>query len=513
LTEDGEYTQLVLATLKDPLLYAQYGAGTRLRAYQAPVMQAVITSVVKGLGLSFVVIFPRQSGKNELQAHIECYLLHCFSRTGGDIVKVSPTWKPQSLNAMRRLEKVLGKNYLIEGLWTKESGYIYRCEQARLTFLSGEPQANIVGATASLLLEVDEAQDIQIDKFDKDIAPMAASANATRVFWGTAWTSRTLLARELRSCRQAEASDGQRRVFRINADDVARELPAYGRHVAEMVARLGRNHPSVRTQYFSEEIDADGGLFHPARTAAMRGSHSIAFGPLSGYSYAFLLDVAGEDESGGSSLAQNLANPGRDATALTVVEVDLSGLEDALLRAPRYRTVLRQQWLGVKHSALYGQLKALVETWRPIRVVVDATGVGAGLASFLSRAFPGRVRPFLFNSASKSRLGWNFVTLCDHGRYLEPITAADEGQTGLQAEFWRQASFCQFETLHGPDHPLRWGVPDGTRDPADGQLVHDDLLISAALSAALDEEGWVAPSAPALLVPAPDPLKDLDRGF
>jgi hypothetical protein len=31
-----------------------------------------------------------------------------------------------------------------------------------------------VGATASLLLEVDEAQDVEIGKYDKEIAPMAA---------------------------------------------------------------------------------------------------------------------------------------------------------------------------------------------------------------------------------------------------------------------------------------------------------------------------------------------------
>ena len=45
-----------------------------------------------------------------------------------------------------------------------------------------------MGATASLLLEVDEAQDVAINKFDKDIDPMADSSNATRIFWGTAWT-------------------------------------------------------------------------------------------------------------------------------------------------------------------------------------------------------------------------------------------------------------------------------------------------------------------------------------
>ncbi len=107
----------------------------------------------------------------------------------GDLIKVSPTWKPQSLNAMHRLESLLKHGLITRGLWEKDSGYIYRMQRARISFLSGEPQAHIVGATASTLLEVDEAQDVLISKYDKEIAPMAASTNATRVFWGTAWTS------------------------------------------------------------------------------------------------------------------------------------------------------------------------------------------------------------------------------------------------------------------------------------------------------------------------------------
>jgi hypothetical protein len=132
--------------------------------------------------LSIVVMFPRQSGKNELQAQLEAYFLVLFNRAGGNMVKVSPTWKPQSINAMQRLERVLKRNRVTARHWSKESGYIYRLGAARMIFLSGAPESHIVGATADLLLEVDEAQSVRADKFDRDIAPMAASTNATRVF-------------------------------------------------------------------------------------------------------------------------------------------------------------------------------------------------------------------------------------------------------------------------------------------------------------------------------------------
>ena len=40
------------------------------------------------------------------------------------------------------------------------------------------------------------------------------------------------------------------------------------------------------------------------------------------------------------------------------------------------------------------------------------------------------------------------------------------------------------------DRRLRWGVPDGTRDPATGELIHDDHLVAAALVAELDDQEW-----------------------
>src|SRR4030065_2369592 len=112
--------------LRDMSRCCEEAAGIRLRSYQQEVANAIVDSAIRGKGLSFVVVFPRQSGKNELQAQIEAYLLIICSVQQAEIVKVSPTWKPQSLNAMRRLERVLKRNLISRARWTKESGYIYR---------------------------------------------------------------------------------------------------------------------------------------------------------------------------------------------------------------------------------------------------------------------------------------------------------------------------------------------------------------------------------------------------
>lgn len=517
----SELEALVAATFADIYVYAGVVNGVVLRKYQREPARAIVRSVLEGRGDTIVVMFPRQSGKNELQAQIESYLLALFAIQGGEMVKISPTWKPQSLNAMRRLEHVLKKNVYAARAWRyqkehffkadKESGYIYRIGRARIIFLSGSPEANIVGATADLLLEVDEAQDVQQAKYDKDVAPMAASTNATRVFWGTAWTSKTLLARERRAAQAAQARDGVRRVFHITADDVGREVPAYRKFVAEQVAKLGRQHPLVKTQFYSEEIDAETGFFTARRLALMQGDHLPAERPQPGRVYAMLLDVAGEDEQVTEDI-ESISSSRRDSTALTIVEVDLATVQDELLRAPTYRVQLRREWIGTKHSQLYGEIRALAQHWGVCYVVVDATGVGAGLASFLEKAMPGKVLPYVFTQKSKSDLGWGFLAVIETGRFKTFAAGHDGEQDVLQARYWEQCEYCESSILDGPGKFMRWGVPEGRRATETGALVHDDLLLSSALATSLDSQEWAISGAPAVLQ-APDPLKELDKGF
>jgi hypothetical protein len=490
--------------VRDVCQFAEYASGTKLRSYQREVAQAITDSVINHLGDTFVVVFPRQSGKNELQAQIEVYLLALFSGRPAEMVKISPTWKPQSLNAMRRLERVLKKNVLVGSSWSKESGYVFRVGEARIYFLSGSPTASIVGATASALLECDEAQDVQIEKWDKEVAPMAASTNATRVFWGTAWTSSTLLARELRAAREREKSDGVRRTWVLTADQVGVEVPAYRAFIQEEVRKHGRQHPFIRTQYYSEEIDDQSGMFPAERLALMRGEHAAEVEADGESIYAFLVDVAGEDE-GQTGEGIGLENPSRDSTALTIVRLDLSKLNDPAIGKPVYRVVWRKLWTGDKHTAIYAELLALAEVWQTRYVVVDATGVGAGLASFLAKPLAGRVIPFEFTQKSKSDLGWAFLSILETGRYKEhaPVSA----RLNLQEEFWRQCEFTQLEVLPGPGKVMRWSVPDGTRDPSSGELLHDDLVVSAALCAVIDEQSWG--SAESAIIHQPDILGKL----
>jgi len=557
-----------------------------LRPYQRQIALAIKASIIHNLGLTFVVVLPRQSGKNELQSHLFSWLLFRYAKAGGRIVSVSPTFKPQTTNNMDRVKVSLDACVGSRGLWKSSKGYLYCLGNARLQFFSGEPRAKVVGATADLLLSVDEAQSISPAKYDKDFSPMTASTNATRVFWGTAWTHDTLLERQRRLAMQAQHKDGIQRVFFYTADDVRRLVPAYGQHVDGIIAELGRNNPLVRTQYFSESIDAQSGMFNPARLALITGdqrspfsppifglqnggsqrgagvgssplpksevfgdrvaSRSAAEGELGvgrgagpgagpdspppflglkigasrggveppsavsaprgaegGGSYAFLIDVAGQDESKMNvlqSFDMGLGNPGRDSTALSIVELDLSTLET--LRRPAYHVVARHSWVGENHLTVFGKLKNLAETWNPGHIVMDATGVGEGLWALVDRAFPARVIPVKFTQQEKSEIGWRFLSIIETGRFRDHVHT-DEVRL--------QYNKCICEILPGPAKTLRWGVPDGTRGPG-GELIHDDFILADSLTTILDRLEWVIHLDPSSSE-GWDPLEEMDHNF
>lgn len=103
-----------------------------------------------------------------------------------------------------------------------------------------------------------------------------------------------------------------------------------------------------------------------------------------------LVDVAGAEEDGrppatndgGFSVVsrQSSVVQRRDATALTVVEVDLAGLDDPMVMRPCYRVVDRRLWVGTAHPQLYAAITGLTRNvWTARYVVVDATGVGLAL--------------------------------------------------------------------------------------------------------------------------------------
>lgn len=486
-------TQTVSAIIQNPVRFSAQAGRVPLRAYQIPPIQAITESVRNKKGMTFVVIFPRQSGKNETQLSLYSYLLTLFQRAGGDIVHIEPTYKPQTQTAMARLELRLQANALTRGRWKKRFGYVYQIGLARIVHLSGDEAANVVGGTAGLLLSCNEAQDISPAKFDKDFLPMAASTNATRVFWGTRWTSDTLLERELKQAQEAEASDGIKCVFFITADDVGKAHPPYAAFVADQVAKRGRNHPLIKTQFFCELIDAEAGMFPPARIALMMGSHPAQHTPTPGRITVMLVDVAGQDEM--SIDPTQLDNPARDALTVTICEVDLSTIE--ILQKPTYHTLCRFQWFGTRHTAAFGKISALQDLWRCLHIIIDSSGIGEGLYSMLQNKYgEAQVIGVKFTEQVKSVLGYGIIAIVETGRLRE--------YAPLDEELLIQLQNTRSDARPGPAKHLAWGVPNGKRAP-DGSYLHDDLVTGLSLLTIADELEWSMPTPPIQQQPEPEP--------
>src|SRR5688572_20757030 len=383
--------------------------GYRLREYQLGPARAIAESVTRRLGRQFAVVFSRQAGKDEMLAQLIAWLLTRYQIMGGSIVVAAPTRTPQANITRDRVLDRLPRLALTAGKVRTRDGYIVEVGQASARFLSADEGANPRGQTASLLLVANEAQDIDPAIWDARFDPMAAATNATTVFMGTVWDRNGLLHRQMEHLVKVEESRGRavekkigltprllpaatisstaRLVYTVPWNQVAAELPAYGDRVRERIAQHGESHPFIRTEYALEVLDGEGGLFPPQRMAQLQGDHPRRHRGEEGKRYAGLLDIAGEEEEGsGPEAFDNVSR--RDSTALTIVQVETGGKGTPPGRGhelPLYRVVDRLAWTGTRHTALHAQLVDLARNvWKLSALVVDATGVGAGLSSFLA---------------------------------------------------------------------------------------------------------------------------------
>jgi hypothetical protein len=185
--------------------------------YQIAIADAILFSALQGLGWFFVIMISRQAGKNEISAFIQQYILLYGYYFGLPVsgVKFAPVYKPQVQASMDRLEGAatadsggLAGCCITSKRFKKSDGYKYHIGPPRDTnkwaFLSINPSANVASQTAFTLLEGDEAQDIDANKWNKDAAPMVNFKNATTVLWGVAWTKASFIYQGLQQAYSME---------------------------------------------------------------------------------------------------------------------------------------------------------------------------------------------------------------------------------------------------------------------------------------------------------------------
>jgi hypothetical protein len=430
----------------------------------------------------------RQGGKNELSAHLEVLLLTLYMAKGGNLIKCSPTFKPQTIISMARLKERLDE-FGFAGIYHSEMGYIISLGSARQIFLSAEPSSSVVGHTADILLEIDESQDVSKEKYTKEFRPMGSSTNVTMVHYGTTWDDSTLLEEIKQTNLELERKDGIKRHFRYDWQEVGKYNQRYLNFVLAEKERLGENHPLFQTQYALLPIHGGGRLLSRQQIAQMLGSHPRQSHPdSSGLPYIAGIDLAGEQEQGMSlqvplslrAKRSNLMTSGdcfvasvprndksvQDSTVITIAEVE--NIQHHIDFGPTLRVVEQYQWTGTPHPQLYPQMVDILKNvWRCQRVVVDSTGIGQPVASFLRQELGSKVIPFTFTQKSKSELGFELLSFVNSGRLK--LYRQDGSKEYQETMFELEKAKAQYR----PNQQLNFYV-----DPSQG---HDDFLMSLAL--------------------------------
>lgn len=459
--------------------FARHVLGKPLYPYQCEIAEAILASIEGGLGRIFTVMLSRQSGKNQLSAVLEAYLL--LTRQEGTIVKAAPTFTPQILTSRLRLLSLLDNALTRERVWTSYGYIVGLAPRAdpllvqshagpRVMFYSASPESNVVGATADILLEIDEAQDVSPEKFDRDFRPMASSTNSTTVLYGTAWSDTTLLARQRAVNLEQERRTGIRTHFEYDWRTLAAINPSYRAFVEQEIARLGEDHIAIQTQYCLRPVSDNGSFLKAEQQALLQGSHAWEMTPRPECWYIAGMDVAGEeraDPKALSSLSAFSTSSRRDSTVITIGRVTYN---DVYL--PCVEVVHQQAWTGRSQVEQLSATLALVERWNIRSLVIDSTGVGAGLASLLEHQLgPHRVTQFTFTRPSKSHLAYQLLALINSHRLK--LYAGQSAPRAIYEECLRQIRLARYR-LPAPE------TLDFYVDPVDG---HDDYLISLALVA------------------------------
>jgi hypothetical protein len=294
---------------------------------------------------------------------------------------------------------------------------------------------------------------------------MGSAANVTTILYGTTWDDNTLLEEAKQANLELERKDGIKRHFRYDWQEVGKYNPDYVKFVEAERQRLGEEHPLFRTQYALLPITHGGGFLSRQQITLMLGEHHRQSQPEGKRTYIAGVDLAGEHEPEmvGGNIPGNDRGKGRDSTVITVAEVDTTNPSQLMLKV-----VEQYQWTGTPHSQLYTQMAHILKNaWHCHRIVVDATGIGQPVASFLKKELGSRVIPFVITSKSKSDMGFELLSLVNSGRLK--LYKQDGSREYKETLFELERARAQYR----PNQTMNFYV--------DHQEGHDDFLVSLAL--------------------------------
>lgn len=374
-----------------------------LNPLQVHVARTVEELMFDGSGDTLTIRLPRQSGKNEISGQIhERHLLRCAG-TGGCIVRAAPSFRPQLINSKRRLDKIARADPLFDfGSLRWREGYIaeYGAHDqpgSEIHFLSADEQARPEGATADVLLDLDEAHKVDPFVFGERFEPMTASTNAPKVMWGVAGCKDDLLYQEMQRNLELGLTH---RVINVPARVVSEFNEIYRMHYEGRIKRLGADHPIVLTQYDLVDVDELGTAFSKYhRDQLFDSDFNRELRPTrrrAGQKYIAVIDVAGEEEEelDLQKMQEEGARQAPDCTTILICRIDS---RRSYMDKPLFEIVDMKVWIGLKMipapgdaaKSLQERIMDTLQTWRPRVTLIDSRGIGKPLSSWIDRVWKG----------------------------------------------------------------------------------------------------------------------------
>ena len=389
-----------LLCASDPQYESDHVSKRALRGVQAEIIKRVEQFVGAHEGGVMTILSSRQTGKNETAAVLQRRHLwrNQNSPYKSSWIRTAPTHEPQIVNSKKRLEELMRidrKNTIHHPLFFKEKirkseGYIWQLGNATVEFMSSGPHSNVVGATASECLDMDEAHKLaSMAKFEEDFMPFTASTNAATLLWGVASDGMDPVE-WYRKHNKENGNDHLNLYYPCGIWEEA--LPAYREHLQRRVQALGWEHPIIKTQYRLIPVSQEGTFINATQARSLfESEHDRELGPRPGATYEILIDLAAGNENFNPDASFDAydtdANDttATDSTVLWVYKVTDEICGNNIY--PVLHIVNCYWWTGVPLPKQEEEVKSLIKYWRAQKITVDGVGVGRQLAESLEQCF------------------------------------------------------------------------------------------------------------------------------
>jgi hypothetical protein len=385
---------LFIKCWEDPQYESEAISKRPLRGVQADIIKKVENFLSEHNGGVMPILLSRQTGKNEISALLQ--RRHLWRKQNAPYIsswiRTAPTHEPQIVNSKKRLQelmKVDSKNKIHHPLFLgkkihKSEGYIWKLGNATVEFMSSGPHSNVVGATASECLDMDEAHKVNKAKFDEDFAPFTASTNAGTLLWGVAADGHDTI--EWYRNNNKEEGKGHLNLY-YPCDIWAEVSPMYRGHLETRVKALGWDHPIIKTQYRLLPVSQEGTFINATQAKGLfQGEHDRIQQPRPNKSYEIVIDVAaGNEDFNPDSQFVGEEQTATDSTIVWVYEVTSQICQNNIF--PVLHLVNLYWWTGVPLPQQEVELTDLIQFWNAQKVTIDGIGVGRQLAESLEQKF------------------------------------------------------------------------------------------------------------------------------